>query len=62
MNGPTVIGMRGPILCASAPARAENASMTSVMGRVDTPAASADHPAPSCSCRIVSVSAALNAA
>ena len=37
--GPTVIGMRGPIRCASAPMRAENSSIIAVSGSSDAPAA-----------------------
>ena len=37
-----VIGMRGPIRCASAPARAESRSMHAVSGISDAPASSAE--------------------
>ena len=41
-NGPMVIGQRGPMRCASAPARAENSSMHTVIGSNDAPASSAE--------------------
>src|SRR5947209_1228770 len=37
-NGPTVIGPRGPIRWATAPARADSASMISVTGKRPAPA------------------------
>ena len=39
ITGPTVIGIRGPIRCASAPMRAENSSIIAVSGSSDAPAA-----------------------
>ncbi len=41
-NGPMVIGHRGPMRCASAPARAENSNMHMVIGSNDAPASSAE--------------------
>ncbi len=38
ISGPTVSGIRGPIRCASAPARAEPTSISAVIGRVEAPA------------------------
>ena len=49
-SGPTVMGSRGPIRPASAPARAENTSMTAVSGSSAVPAASGLKPATVCSC------------
>ena len=42
MSGPTVMGIRGPVRCASAPAHGEPISMMIVMGSVARPAASAE--------------------
>ena len=42
MNGPTVIGSRGPMRCARAPIRAENASISTVIGISAAPASSAE--------------------
>ena len=50
ISGPTVIGSRGPIRCASAPARAENTSMITVTGSSAVPAISGLNPATTCSC------------
>ncbi len=44
MSGPIVIGNRGPMRCASAPIRAENASMIRVIGISAAPAPSAEYP------------------
>ena len=49
-SGPTVIGSRGPMRPASAPARAENTSMIAVSGSSAVPAASGLNPATVCSC------------
>ena len=38
-SGPTVSGILGPIRCASAPERADSASMRAVTGRVAAPEA-----------------------
>ena len=50
INGPMVIGSRGPIRPASAPARAENASMITVNGSSAVPAATGLKPATVCNC------------
>ena len=42
--GPTVICRRGPMRCASAPLRAENRNMSTVIGSSDAPAASGEYP------------------
>src|SRR5262249_1709855 len=42
--GPMVIGMRGPMRCASAPARSENNSVITVTGNSDAPAAIGEWP------------------
>ena len=49
-SGPTVIGSRGPMRPASAPARAENSSMITVIGSSAAPAAMGANPATVCSC------------
>ena len=41
-RGPMVIGQRGPMRCASAPARADNSSMHAVIGSNAAPASSAE--------------------
>ena len=41
-HGPTVIGKRGPIRCARAPARAENSNMMMVSGNSDAPASNGE--------------------
>ena len=50
ISGPMVIGMRGPMRCASAPARAESSSMQAVIGNSDAPASSAEYPRSVCRC------------
>ena len=50
-SGPAVICSRGPIRSASAPDRADRASMISVNGSSEAPAASGLKPATTCSCR-----------
>ena len=41
-RGPIVIGQRGPMRSASAPARAENSSMQTVIGNSEAPASSVE--------------------
>ena len=41
-KGPTVMGMRGPMRWASCPARADSASMITVIGNNAAPASSAE--------------------
>ena len=41
-SGPTVICSRGPMRAASAPERADNASISPVIGSVAAPASSAE--------------------
>ena len=48
--GPMVMGRRGPIRVASAPARAENSSIRIVTGMVASPASSGVKPETYCSC------------
>src|SRR6516164_6082873 len=48
-TSPAVIGIRRPIFCASAPARADSSSNRSVAGTSDTPAAIGEYPATTCS-------------
>ena len=43
-SGPTVIGMRGPMRSARAPARADSRSIASVIGTVAAPACSGVYP------------------
>ena len=42
-SGPAVMGKRGPMRWASAPARADRASMSRVTGSIDAPAASGEY-------------------
>jgi hypothetical protein len=48
-TSPAVIGIRGPIFWASAPARADSSSINSVTGTIDVPAAIGEYPATTCS-------------
>src|SRR5215467_1336743 len=48
-TSPAVIGIRGPIFWASAPARADSSSIRSVTGTSDAPAAIGEYPATTCS-------------
>ena len=48
-TSPTVIGIRGPIRCASPPARAESKSIKIVAGTSDAPAAIGEYRATTCS-------------
>ncbi len=52
-SGPTVSGIRGPSRRASIPEWDENSSISTVLGNMAAPAASAEYPTTICSCRAV---------